>query len=438
MAWPGVGAWQGRTVRLLAVGALLVAATASGSTTPPSDRGPGDFGDRRAVCGPGNATGATDQGVTAEQIVVGTGADPGNTIVPGLDQELIDTAVAFVGWCNDAGGILGRRLVLHTYDAALFEVGAVMLRACQTDFLLVGNGFGLDDAGVDLREGCGLPQIAAFTASERSGASATSLEPAANPATGSAMAGIFRRIAAEDAAAISHFGVLNHELPSTRVIGERDRTAAEQAGFHTVYTAEFPVVSMDNWRPYVEGIKHAGVAVLHFMGTPGLLAPLLRTMNDVGYFPRYITLQGNMYDPAVVAEAGELLDRTTVLIDESLVPFESATPGSATQQYVEILGRYVPGAPPRALGVTAWSAWSLFATAAAACGSQLTRSCVMRQAKAVGQWTGGGLHAPAVPSNTLDANGDCFVAVQATSHGFAASTRFTDPNTGVFHCRGGG
>ena len=39
-------------------------------------------------------------------------ADPGNTVSPGLDQELFDTADAFVGWCNAAGGIDGRRLQL--------------------------------------------------------------------------------------------------------------------------------------------------------------------------------------------------------------------------------------------------------------------------------------------------------------------------------------
>ena len=69
----------------------------------------GSFGDLSAVCGPGSAKGATDQGVTDTEIVVGTMADPGNTIIPGLNQELFDAADAFVGWCNDAGGIRPRR-----------------------------------------------------------------------------------------------------------------------------------------------------------------------------------------------------------------------------------------------------------------------------------------------------------------------------------------
>ena len=398
------------------------------------DRGSGDFGDLANVCGPGDAEGATDVGVTDATITIGTGADPGNPIIPGLDQELLDTAVAFVSWCNGAGGILGRQLELHQYDAQLFNVGAVMQQACQGDFMLVGNGFGLDEAGVDIREGCGLPQIAAFTASARSGESETSLEPNASSSTKSAMAHIFRRLAEVDPAALVGFGMLNHDLASTRNIGRRDLAQAEQVGFKAVYDEEFPVLGVDNWRPYVENMRKAGVTVLHFVATPELLAPLMRTMSDVGWFPSYITLQGNMYDPIMIAEAGALLDRTTVLIDESIVPFEVARPGSATAQYVEILQRYVPGARSKALGVAGWSAFALFAVAAARCGSELTRTCVMEQATQVGQWTGGGLHAPNIPSNQLGANGDCSLVVQATSHGFIVSDRFTLATDGPFNC----
>ena len=212
------------------------------------------------------------------------------------------------------------------------------------------------------------------------------------------------------------------------------RAQAELEGFTTVYDEEFPVRGVDNWRPYAENIRRAGVEVLHVMGTAELLAPLMRTMSDVGYFPRYITLQGNLYDPAVITEAGSLLDRSTVLIDGSIVPFEVAKPGSATAQYVDILQRYVPGAKPKALGVSGWSAFLLFATAAARCGSQLTRACVLQRAAGAGMWTGGGLHAPNVPANQLTAYGECSLTIQATSTGFVVSDTFTAPNRGWFNC----
>ncbi|MSW20972.1 MAG: branched-chain amino acid ABC transporter substrate-binding protein, partial [Actinobacteria bacterium] len=100
----------------------------------------GNFGDLVGVCGPGSAKGATAQGVTDSQIEVGTVSDPGNSIIPGLNQELFDAADAFVGWCNGAGGILGRTIKLNKRDAKLMEAGPRTVEACQTDFMLVGNG----------------------------------------------------------------------------------------------------------------------------------------------------------------------------------------------------------------------------------------------------------------------------------------------------------
>ena len=96
---------------------------------------------------------ATDQGVTDTEIAVGTMADPGNTIIPGLNQELFDAADAFVGWCNDAGGILGRKIVLNKRDAKLMEAAPRTVEACQSDFMLVGNGAALDDTTVKARTG---------------------------------------------------------------------------------------------------------------------------------------------------------------------------------------------------------------------------------------------------------------------------------------------
>src|ERR1700729_2251903 len=87
------------------------ATTAAGgtATTAAAATGAGDFGTLKAGCGPGNATGATDPGVTDTSINMATMSDPGYSGLPGLNQELFDAADAFVGWCNAAGGILGRK-----------------------------------------------------------------------------------------------------------------------------------------------------------------------------------------------------------------------------------------------------------------------------------------------------------------------------------------
>src|SRR3954467_6865759 len=59
---------------------------------------PGDFGSLKAVCGPGDAKGATARGVTDTEIDISTFSDTGAQVQPGLNQELFDTGDAFVKW----------------------------------------------------------------------------------------------------------------------------------------------------------------------------------------------------------------------------------------------------------------------------------------------------------------------------------------------------
>ena len=100
--------------------------------------------------------------MTDTEIHIGVTADPGAAAAPGLEQEFFDTADGFSKWCNAAGGINGRKIVIDKLDAKLFNVGQVMTNACQKDFMLVGNGNAFDSAGVKVREGCKLGQIPAY------------------------------------------------------------------------------------------------------------------------------------------------------------------------------------------------------------------------------------------------------------------------------------
>src|ERR1700742_4383769 len=178
-----------RPVRALATGSAVVVAvalgvsacgrssntpTGQGSSTAPASStttsaapsaAPGDFGSLKSVCGSGNASGATARGVTATDIHIGVTADPGAAAAPGLEQEFFDTADGFSKWCNAAGGINGRKLIVDKLDAKLFNVGQVTTQACQKDFFLVGNGTAFDSAGVKIRENCKLGQIPAYVVS---------------------------------------------------------------------------------------------------------------------------------------------------------------------------------------------------------------------------------------------------------------------------------
>jgi ABC-type branched-subunit amino acid transport system substrate-binding protein len=432
-----VAAGCGRSGSPKSTGTTVPAGTAkTAGGTAAAASGVGDFGTLKSVCGPGNATGATDPGVSNTSINVATMADPGFTGAPGLDQEMFDAADAFVGWCNAAGGILGRKIVLHKRDAALTNVAAKMIEACDApDFMLVGNGEALDATGVQQRLSCKLPEIAGYDVSAAAGTAPLSVDPIPTPDNMSSLGGAFRALAKFDPSVLPKYGLVNSNQQSVKDSGNRDKAAAAAVGFTVASYQEAPT-TIDNYRPFVENLHSAGVQVASFQTSPIQVAGYMKSMADIGYFPKYALLVGNNYDPTLISLAGSALSGFTggALIGTYVVPFELAGQYPAVQKYIDLLNQYVGGAKPKSLGINSMSAWLLWAQSAKACGSNLTRDCVMANAAAVKNWTGGGLHAPVNPGNATDPGSNCFTLVKATPSGFVLVPNITKPNNGIFNC----
>ena len=71
---------------------------------------------------PGGASSV--RGVGDKTINIAVENDASNTILPGLEVEFVQQATAFADWCNAAGGINGRKIVIDNRDAALFNVAS--------------------------------------------------------------------------------------------------------------------------------------------------------------------------------------------------------------------------------------------------------------------------------------------------------------------------
>ena len=96
------------------------------------------------ICEPGPGGASSVRGVGAKTINIAVFNDASNTIVPGLEVEFPQQATAFADWCNAAGGINGRKIVIDNRDAALFNAAQQTTAACQSDFMAVGGGMALD------------------------------------------------------------------------------------------------------------------------------------------------------------------------------------------------------------------------------------------------------------------------------------------------------
>ncbi|MBD0324502.1 MAG: ABC transporter substrate-binding protein, partial [Aldersonia sp.] len=242
-----------RTLVALAALALLVAgcsgreSSAGGEedSAQQTSAASGDFGDLTGVCGPGDAMAASATGVTAEEIKVGVFTDLGFNKNP----EFVDAANVFTSWCNEAGGINGRKLVADVQDAKLMEVRQRMIDACRDDFALVGGGVGLDGLGVKERLNCLLPSFPAQTAQVQSVGADLELNASPSRLVGYDSYYGFRTWLLKEAYPDSAgaVGIINGDSPVTKVLGEQGIETIRAAGGQVIYNELYPPTGISDW-----------------------------------------------------------------------------------------------------------------------------------------------------------------------------------------------
>ena len=309
-----------RLIAVLALLAFVAAACGSDRDDDPtagqgdnadqseSDSGGGgsdQFGDLDTPCGPAEdgeeASGSgNEQGVTADQVVIGYGDDAGFPQSPGLNHEMSDAVKAFIGWCNEQGGINGREIVGNYYDAKITEVTNAITQACDEVFMLVGEGWALDSAQEETRLGCDLPMVPTYTVSAEAANAPLKYQAVPNPIDLSATGG----------------AALLAEL--------------------------FP-----------DEARSAGQAYPH-------LQNLLDAAAQEGYEPIWLT--GSNSYLASFAEWNASGNGDNVYVATAFTPFEQADDNPATQQYIDIVE--ADGGDISQLGQQAASSFLLWATAA--------------------------------------------------------------------------
>jgi hypothetical protein len=413
------------------------AAQASSTAAPATSQSRldvGSFGDLTKVCSAADANGqkaggATARGVTDSEIHVGTVTDKGSTVRNGLNKEMTDAAVAFTTWCNQHGGILGRKLVLDDLDAKLFNYNDVITRACIDDFALVGGGAVFDDSDNGQRVQCGLPNVAGFVTSAAARRADLLVQPVPNPVDKLPI-GAYRAVENIAPGALQHYGVLTGNVTTTQVARDQDVEGVELAGGAVVYSAEFDVVGGEsNWAPFVDDMKSKGVRSFEIISDPGFLQQLQSAMATANYFPDVTIVGTNFYDSKFAAEGGANAKNT--YIRSFFFPLELKDENAATADFLSVMQQFNPSGKIAQLGLQGMSSWLLFAQAATACGSQLTAQCLLEKAK-VATWTGGGLHAPTGPGTNTPSS--CFLLMKVDGTKFVYDEKDTKPNRGKFNC----
>lgn len=413
---------------------------AGGSSTTAPTTAPtaaaGDWGDLKGVCGAkekgGEVAADDNQGVSADTIKLGTIADPGFAGRLGLNQELFDAGDAFVEWCNAAGGINGKKLELTKHDAALSDYQPVMEDACKTDFAMVGGGALQDNLWPTVGAACGLIDIPGFSVTAQKAGLAgedptasRSVQPVPNPGDRYPV-GPAQIIADKYPGTEDHLGFLYGDFQTTIDQKVKERQAFEKAGFTVVQDTAYNIGGESNWKPFATALESDGVTFMKFIGEGANAGNLEQAMKQVGYVPKVRYYETNFYDQTFLDAAGDAAEGA--FIGTAYIPMEEAADHPATQLYLDNLDK--TGGKKAVLGIQSTSAWLLFATLAKACDqdNDLTRDCILKGAKKVTEWTGGGLHAPTSPATNEGAQ--CFVVLQVKDGKF---TRWT-PTDEDFSC----
>ena len=387
--------------------------TGGGSTTAPADDGgggggKGDWGDLKGVCGPKEKggevpSGDDSQGITADSITVGTVADPGFSARPGLNQEIFDAGDAFVAWCNAAGGINGKELKLNKHDAKLTDYKPAIDAACTTDFAMVGGGAVQDNLWEDTGVACDLIDVAGFAVTPQKAGLAgqkpsetRTVQPVPNPGDRYIVAGL-KLIDEANPGALDKTGFLTADFQTLAAQYSKESQGFEGVGATEVYKGVYGINGEANWTPFVTAMEKDGVKLQKFIGEGANGAAFEKARQTAGFEPEVRLYETNFYDQEFVKAGGSAVDGA--LITSAFIPMEEADTHPATQQYLDVMDQQ--GGKKALLGLQSTSAWLLFATLARDCdqAGDLTRSCILKGADAVDDWTGGGLHAATNPGN---------------------------------------
>ena len=262
------------------------------------------------------------------RIDIATFSDAGNTVEPGLNIAFFQAAAAFSQWCNAAGGIDGRQIVVHDRDAALFNAAQVTSQACQQDFMSVGGGMALDAPSVPIRVGCGLGQITGFTVSDAAVSAADQVNPGGTNNT-LIPAGWYSALAKKYPSAVKKYGYGAQNDASIIEPSKKWANAAVAQGWKLI-DWQLPPLSVTDWTPYVLQAQSKGVEALQ-PSDDSAITPYVQAMNTAGYNPTFMLLTTQFYEPATTQAAAQVHFPTTYLAMQYW-PFELESQSPGLQQ----------------------------------------------------------------------------------------------------------
>ena len=339
---------------------------------------------------PGGNGGATDIGVTSNQITLAVASDV-TGVQAGLFKSTFQAMQALAAMVNSNGGIYGRAIKLLLLDSKADSVAdqAAVQQACNQAFALVGSMSAFDNGGASTGQACGIPDVTAITVNPQR-AEATNVYPAEpiGPHTFAIGTGNYiKRTYGEDV--IKHAAMLYLNAGVTRVNADQRMRAYKTIGFNWDYVQQVEVLE-PNYSQFVQKMKDKGIKYVNFVGNYQSIQKLLSAMDQVGWYPEVRDWDSVAYSQNFLT-VGKPANGSIVFLNTAI--YEEVQNNPEMQLYVQWLNRVAPGAKPDYFGFYAWSAGRLFMKVHQMVGPKITRKAFFTQIKTVHSWDDYGMHA---------------------------------------------
>jgi hypothetical protein len=228
--------------------------------------------------------------------------------------------------------------------------------------------------------------------------------------------------------AVKKYALMDSTLEAAHTSLLKDQAAMKTAGYVSANCdVTINYFGESDYKPFAQKLKNCGVKLIMVNVSPGpVINNFLTAMHQLDYNP-VIEMETNLYS-AQFSAANTNGYANNSHIRSAYIPLEEANDVPAVKQYIDIVK--ADGGAYSQLGEQAVSSFLLWATQAKACGSTLTRQCMVNKLSQVHEWTGGGMHAPTDPGNNKPPG--CGMVIKLTGTTFA---REYPTKAGTFDCQ---
>jgi ABC-type branched-subunit amino acid transport system substrate-binding protein len=399
----------------------VVGGTTGATTTGGTTTGGGTTGDNG---------GATDVGVTATTISIGSIADLAGP-VPGLFQGAIAGTQAYVAKVNAEGGIYGRKLKLDVNDSQMdcgqYQAGTA--RVMQKDFAMVGS--------FSLYDGCGVkelqkdPSFSDVHSALQNSAQAYKNNFSVAPLEQGWRLGPLEYMKKKFGGAYQHIGSIYASVGGGAETWAHCKAAISSTGGEVVYDRAFQATETDFTTDIIQ-MRQRGVQMIYMPATNAATAAnVLKAAKSQGVtWP--IVFGGPAYDKVFLDMAGSQAEG--VWEDQQYALFfnaEDAKNIPAVAEYQKWMKLTGGGNKMDLFSAYGWSSAALFVQALKAAGPQAKRATLLAELKKVHKFDAGGILAEADPAGKHAAR--CWLFSQVKNGQWVR----VDTPAKAFRCDGG-